>query len=247
MNELTGYLEWNGQIYKIKSIEDLHNFAKNLGEQFKEFSKENYQNLCAKNVFECEVDDCGVAYSKDGQILVSFSGAIEEYKIRQGTILIKDNAFQLRYGRKNEVTYIHFPDSVIAIGKCAFANNQELEEVGFSNNIHYIGEEAFSNCHKLKCFILPASLKYLGARAFQYCNNIKNIKLPTSIKNIGSQAFFNCQSLETISLSQSIEAIGSSVFEDCHNLKEIRIPKGTFDKFKEMLPTKTTLLKEVES
>lgn len=245
MNELTGYLELNGQIYKIKSIEDLHNFANNIGESFNELSEDDYQRMCSEEFKPQNLvtDDCQVDYSRDGKVLYNtsykyYSG--EEYKIKNGTTLIHDvalNALGLKL--------VFFPNSIIAIGNSSFSNNYNLAVIIFSDSIHYIGDCAFRDCYKLNFKHFPESLEYIGKESFRN-TGIINVQFPKQLKKIGSRAFVNCANLRTVSFQNTVEIIGNSIFEGCTNLQEIRVPKGTIDDFKKKLPIKASILKEVE-
>lgn len=46
MKELNGYLEHNGLIYKIQSIEQLRDFMNGLGEKAKEMTEQEFASLC---------------------------------------------------------------------------------------------------------------------------------------------------------------------------------------------------------
>ena len=46
MKELNGYLEYNGLIYKIQSIEQLRDFMNGLGESAKEMTEQELAALC---------------------------------------------------------------------------------------------------------------------------------------------------------------------------------------------------------
>lgn len=46
MKELNGYLEHNGLIYKIQSIEQLRDFMNGLGEKAKEMTEKELASLC---------------------------------------------------------------------------------------------------------------------------------------------------------------------------------------------------------
>ena len=46
MKELNGYVEHNGLIYKIQSIEQLRDFMNGLGEKAKEMTEQELASLC---------------------------------------------------------------------------------------------------------------------------------------------------------------------------------------------------------
>lgn len=66
-NVICGFIELNGELVKISSVEDLKAFAARLGSAFTELTIQDYEHLCSKMQGEYKADDCGVLYSKDGR------------------------------------------------------------------------------------------------------------------------------------------------------------------------------------
>lgn len=67
MTVLNGYLEYNGLIYKIQSVEQLRNFMNGLGVEAKEMTENELSSLCTNpNPTRCPnkeyTDSCGVHY-----------------------------------------------------------------------------------------------------------------------------------------------------------------------------------------
>lgn len=68
MNDLNGYLEYNGLIYKIQSIEQLRDFMNGLGEKSKEMTEQELAVLCQVSFrdFNKEItNDDDIVYSLD--------------------------------------------------------------------------------------------------------------------------------------------------------------------------------------
>lgn len=251
MNELNGYLEYNGLIYKIQSVEQLRDFMNDLGEKAKEMTEQELAALCVKPDFAllpqfCKKSDDDLYYSLDGTRLFKgvshrvynqeAGGVKTEIKFREGTISVCDNAFDFTglQGRRA----IWLPDSIVAIGQQAFYE-ANVEDIVWSKHLKYIGKSAFSGCKLLnaeKGLELPQSVTFIEAEAFEGCYNIANVIFPKKIKKIGSHAFKRCSSIEWVFIPDSIIEIGSGVFEMCEELKEIRIPKGSRTKFEKLLP-----------
>ena len=259
MNRVTGYLELDGNVFKITSIDDLKDFVNRFGSEFKELNDCDFAEQCSfrEQGGETYSDDCGVIYSKDGKKLLFMSLDSEEYKIKEGTAIIGNEAirwniyfdgYKYVWNTKREihVKLISMPDSIIAIGSNSFLNNKWLTTVNTSQNIKYIGKRAFSGCASLSKFDWPSALRYIGANAFEGCEGFTEVLLNDGIKKIGSHAFKNCVNLGVISLPSTIEAFGSGVFEGCNKLKEIRIPKGSTEKFSQFLPFSTEKFVEME-
>lgn len=249
MNTINGYIEINGVINKVTSIDDLHHIVESLGKEFTEMTKEDYEKLTSKpdKSSTLETDDCKVVYSNN--CLVNATIGMEQYKVKEGTKAICSNAL---YFRDSRYRFIHinkftFSKTLIAIGKESFRFNN-IEIIIFKDNIQFIGEKAFQGCHHLNIQILklPKSLRYLEADAFESCEKIQSVIFGNEIKEIGSHAFKSCTSLETVYIPNTVECIGSGVFDNCLKLKSIFIPIGTKNKFADFFPFDTEKLVEIE-
>lgn len=235
-----GYLECDGVIVRISSIEDIKNFLFKYGKAIDNISENELDELTRKNSNPKDLfaDDCNIRYTENPLIL-QFGTCIENYKIKDGTIAIAEEAFKLGEWSRNAslvIKNIQFPDSIIAIGQSAFANKQNLKQINMPESLIKIGDGAFSGCTLTEELILPDSLKYIGSHAFQY-THIKCISLPAKVKKIGSFAFAGCLKMESIEFKGVPETIGSEIFGNCSALKEIIIPQGTTDYFeKELFP-----------
>ena len=72
------------------------------------------------------IDKFGVEYSSDKKRLIKGCN-IEHYIVMEGTEIICDYAF-----KSLNIKNIVLPDSLKAIGACAFANNESLETIEIS-------------------------------------------------------------------------------------------------------------------
>lgn len=256
-NVICGFIELNGQLIKISSVEDLKDLAARLGSAFIELSATDFEKLCKKINGDYEIDDCGVFYSKDGKRLLFAPITSDEYLIKTGTIAISSYAFNWHYYQSNGLLYknkyvhqknikkILIPNSVIAIGIEAFCDNTALEKIFVSSNLEYIGAKAFSGCWKMRDFTIPSSLKHIESEAFDGCYNaFTELVLPKSMKHIGSHAFRDCTRLEKVTFSSEIENIGSGIFDGCEKLSKIVVPKWSYKKFCEQLPFFVSIITE---
>ena len=93
-------------------------------------------------------DNYGVRYSLDGKKVLEASKDLKnvDYKIREGVITICDKAFQGK-----GLNSIKLPDSVIAIGDRAFANNDDMEYCNIPTSVQYIFENnPWGGCFNIK-------------------------------------------------------------------------------------------------
>ncbi|MBP3494611.1 MAG: leucine-rich repeat domain-containing protein [Clostridia bacterium] len=123
----------------------------------------------------------------DGGVVSLFdtpkADTIEEYKrcipqsikkvtLTKGTY-IPDSAFMGFAGTKEFV----LPDSLISIGRSAFAYCSALETIELSSELKTIGSFAFE-ATGIKNIVLPDSLQGVGLGAFKDCNSLKEITVP---------------------------------------------------------------------
>lgn len=91
---------------------------------------------------------------------------------------------------------------VVAIGKRAFADCDELRNITFSSNITRIDSAAFSHCESLTRLKLPQGLKYLGDHAFAFCS-FPYVRIPASVNHIGRGCFSYCQYVVDIMVDEN--------------------------------------------
>ena len=153
---------------------------------------------------------------------------------------------------------ITLPSSVTSIDNGSFDDCCELREINVaeSNKVYraidgvlYTKDLKTIVCYPQgkedKNFVIPSSVTSIGNSAFWGCENLLEITLPSSVTNIDYGSFWNCSNLLEITLSSSVTNIEDCAFWGCENLKRINIPRGTFEKFKELLPEWTNELHEI--
>ena len=199
-------------------------------------------------------DRYGVIYSRDGKrLLKCVNDRLEKYKIRKGTEVICDCAFEEEYDGEH-LMCIEIPDSVMAIGNGAFHGCVCLHQISIPDTVMYIGGWAFGKCESLCQLTLPASLKCIEGNPFCGCHylNLKSnsslfsvkddllidndkrrlvaylghaesVNIPDSIINI-DEAFWGCKSLKQVTIPNSVQTIGFRAFFGCDSLQQIVIP-----------------------
>lgn len=254
--KIQGYLESEGIIVKISSVEDIKTFFAKLGQTINEITEVELDKLVFFNVNSISntydlIDDCNVKYKTNPLICLTCYNAflkpftfINSYKIKDGTIAINQGAFRKFHNETDRFESIYMPDTIIVIGPSAFKNRMLLKQVKLPNNLLKIGSYAFSNCLSLTTLEPFKSIKYIGTFAFEN-SGIKNITIPTSTIKIGSGAFSNCQSLNSVTFEGIPLDIGSNIFGQCPNLTKVKIPYGSFEYFeKALFPLNKEIIKE---
>lgn len=111
------------------------------------------------------------------QILMGSVGSqITECQIHPDTRIIHSSAF---YGHE-KLTRITIPDSVVCVGRSAFAFCSSLTEVTWSANCQLIDIATFEYCTALESIVIPEGVTTV-LDAFSGCNKLMNISVPSSL------------------------------------------------------------------
>jgi len=180
-----------------------------------EFEKVNYWE-----------DKYGIRYSLDGRKVISASKELKDidYKIREGVLTICDQAFQSK-----GLHSISLPDSIVAIGDLAFANNDDMEYCNVPCNVQYIcNNNPWGGCFcikKLECkspfFLIKDGILYSSdfsvVYGLIYWSPI--IEIDPRTKIIVSNAFWSSRKkyfnyIKSVKLNSNVE-IGTASFLKC--------------------------------
>ena len=184
----------------------------------------------------------GQLYINHALVCVKEDSAKGEFKIKDGTTVIADAAFE---GCCN-LSSITIPDSVTHIGADVFYNCDNLNKIDMSSNIESVGIGAFeytayydnqSNWNNGALYVGAAliavnadltgkyqvkdSTRVVADEVFRACR-LTEVSLPNGLVNIGGgYAFAYCNNLESITIPDTVTKMGSGVFEACRNLKKV--------------------------
>lgn len=164
-------------------------------------------------------DTYGIVYSADKKRLLK-GCFVENYEVLQGTEIICDSAFQC-----TNIESIILPDSILAIGVCAFANNERLSEIEIPQNVvHLANNNPFGGCTSLKSikmkssnFVVNEGLIYskdyhiLYSALFVF-NSSSVIFIDKRTEEISANCFWGQKGISTIVVPESVTRIGKAAF-----------------------------------
>ena len=148
--------------------------------------------------------------------------------IKEGVNIIDSNAFR----NCHQLDTIHIPNSVMIIGKNAFAGTESeymhanivLDNVE-NSCLKYIGDNAFYACRGIDEAIIPDGCQTIGNNAF--CDSgIFQVKIPDSVTSLGKMAFCDCRFLEEVSLGSGLTEISKATFYHCDALQHVDFSNG---------------------
>lgn len=154
----------------------------------------------------------------------AYLNAVKKIELGQGKITIGDNAFLYCTG----LTDIYIPNSITAIGECAFCDCNRLKNIRLHDNITSIEGGAFAYCYGLTDVIIPDSVVSFDSDSiFSGCYGLKHVTLPKNMTKIDGDAFYNCYNLTDIIIPDKVAGVlGVNAFHGCYNLTNITIPSG---------------------
>ncbi|MBO4385261.1 MAG: leucine-rich repeat protein [Clostridia bacterium] len=139
-------------------------------------------------------------------------------------------------GRSHVNGTLVLPDSLVTVGKYAFANTG-VYEVKLPHGMTAVPEGMFKNCYQLNTVWLPDCLESIGDSAFAFCGMDY---LWAGANGYGSAQFWDNNSFkvkpytsvleenESISLSfpAALTTLGEYAFRYCNSVRSVRIPEN---------------------
>lgn len=142
-------------------------------------------NFCVlKDTGVCE-DGLSWALSEDGALLVSGSGAMQDYSA-------DTPAPWAAYA--DSITALKVSEGVTGIGDCAFENITAMQEVELPDGLLSIGDESFFGCTGVTGLVVPDSVTEIGKDAFQHCAvSVDGDRLQDAVssQNVGDHHYIN--------------------------------------------------------
>ncbi len=137
-----------------------------------------------------------------------------------GVVFSKDKKTLVRYpsGRSGSVKV---PNSVVAVGDCAFVGCRELTAIDLPAGLTAIGPWVFADCSALRSVAFPDTLATIGEFAFWGCGGLTGVTIPGSVTNIGYFTFAHCHGLNSATIPRNVTAMGPNIFRDCGRLTNI--------------------------
>jgi len=137
---------------------------------------------------------------------------------------------------------VHFDNSVISIGKCAFENTQ-LKNVVMPDSIFSFGIGSFSECKELETVTISKNVGCIMNSAFEKCDKLYRITWEkVGSKQIMDNAFDGCLSLVDFSF-EDIVRINEGAFDDTaitdvkltlSNLEKQSVEQESFKSFRQL-------------
>lgn len=143
---------------------------------------------------------------------------ITSVHIPAGVTAIGIEAFRECYGLKS----LTLPDSVKVISEGAFLGCG-FTSFDMGNGVMSIGRRAFRGCGKLESISMSESLEIIGDEAFSGCYKV-DLDIPSSVKTIGYGAFSGCFELSRVVIPDGVTVIENKVFDNCQSLVSVVIP-----------------------
>lgn len=125
----------------------------------------------------------------------------------------------------NNITRIHFADSLRTIGNQTCYNCPRLSEVKLPKSLDLIKNSAFSHSTNLHHLDFPETLRTIETYAFEEAA-LDSVILPVKLSSLGNSSFRNCKSLKYVELPSYIPSYNTN-FDGCTAIQKIVCKSAT--------------------
>ena len=128
----------------------------------------------------------------------------EQYCAKPVTIL-----YDKLFAGHEEITGIHFPDTITDLGEFVFDGCSSLEHIELPAGLKYLWGQTFARCAAEE-IILPDSVAAIPPYAFRDCRNLRRVVCGTGMKKIYAEAFSGCTGLTELICGKDVEISADS-------------------------------------
>ena len=165
------------------------------------FSRSLAAGEVASGTCGAQGDNVRWSLRSDGELVISGSGAMEDYDDR----FLEDLAPWFSTHDFGRIKKVVIENGVTTIGDASFINCYNLYSVTIPSSVITIGDYAFGNwdyskSYKLTSVQIPNGVTSIGTCAFRGSNGLTSVTISASVKSIGGFAFGKCSNLSAINV-----------------------------------------------
>ena len=118
-----------------------------------------------------------------------------------------------------QLKQIHFPGSLIRMGRKAFINCTSLDKVVVNGNA-FVDDNAFEGCTLLIDAVFTGYVSFNGW-TFKGCSSLKTLTFKGTVKHLGGWLCASCPELTTVTFGGGIDNFAGDCFANCKKLSTV--------------------------
>ncbi len=185
----------------------------------------------AKEKFYKVIEFFATNESAESAVKVSIKSEIDGIPVREIRGITGDIEFVQAYCEEESypnVKSISIPDSVVKIGRAAFASLDGVEKLSIPDSVTSISDYACSGMESLKTVKLSSNIIRISRNLFSQCTKLTYVKNMGKITVISEDAFNGCTSLKSFKIPSTVKEIGGGAFYGS-GLTSVTIPASVTD------------------